>query len=180
MSRSDRSGQAHALTAITPILGGEEDALRRYLESLPRDPSPLAKVPGTHFGRWVIVPRFEGAGEGEKPPPDKLASQYLLFTSSFDGPLDPYLDALCDRLAPEAREIWGRCAGWPGDGPALKRYLIDHSVKSGFFVAAYGQSTLPEVREALDVRERVIDFAVAAQAMAPAELQRAFHDEFGG
>jgi hypothetical protein len=179
MSRSDQSGQAYALTVITPIKAGEEGALRSFLEGLPRDASPLARIPGTHFGRWVIVPRFEGAAEGERPAPDELSSQYLVFTSNFDGALDPYLDALCERLAPEAPEIWGRCAGWAGGGDALKDYLVRHSVKTGFFVAAYGQSTLGDVRRALETRERVIDLAVAAQGMAPGELQRAFQDEFG-
>ena len=180
MSRSDQSGQAYALTVMTPIKAGEEDALRSFLEGLPQSASPLARLPGTHFGRWLIVPRFEGAAQGEQPPPDELASQYLVFTSNFDGPLDPYLDALCERLAPEAPEIWGRCVGWAGGGGALKDYLLRHSVKTGFFVAAYGKSTLEEVRRALDTRERVIDFAVAAQSMAPGDLQRAFRDEFGG
>ena len=57
---SDVSGQAVALTVLTPIAAGEVDALRAYLERLrEHDPrGPLARLPRTHFGRWVIVPDF--------------------------------------------------------------------------------------------------------------------------
>ena len=106
----DRSGQAGALTVLTPIAPGAEPDLRAYLESLRAGPSPLARLPGTHFGRWVIVGDL--VAEDERKP-DHLAGPHLLFTASFDGPLDTYLDELCKELAAEAKEIWGRCAGAP-------------------------------------------------------------------
>ena len=104
------SGQAYALTVLTPIAPGGEEDLRRYLEGLRATGSPLARLPRTHFGRWVIVADF--VPEDERRP-DHLASPYLLFTTCFDGALDSYLDELCAELAAEAREIWGRCAGAP-------------------------------------------------------------------
>ena len=52
----NRTGQAYALTVIAPVARGEEDALRAYLEAL--HPSPLAKLPRTHFGRWVLLPQL--------------------------------------------------------------------------------------------------------------------------
>ena len=106
----DRSGQAGALTVLTPIASGAEPALRAYLEGLRAGPSPLARLPRTHFGRWVIVPELVHDDERR---PDRLAAPYVLFTASFDGPLDTYLDDLCDELAAEAHEIWGRCSGAP-------------------------------------------------------------------
>ena len=44
----------------------------------------------------MIVADFVSDGERE---PDHLAAPYLLFTACFDGPLDSYLDELCDELA---------------------------------------------------------------------------------
>ena len=176
---SDRSGQASALTVLTPIQAGAQDDLRRYLEGLRATGSPLARLPRTHFGRWVIVPDFVPDDERE---PDHLATPYLLFTASFDGPMDTYLDELCDALATEATEIWGRCAGAPQPpaGPALKAYLRAHHVRTGFFVAAYPQATVGQVRAALAQREAVIAFARAAQGMDPAQLQAAFLEQVGG
>ena len=78
----DRCGQAGALTVLTPIEPGAQDDLRGYLEGLRATGSPLARLPRTHFGRWVIVADFVPDGERE---PDHLASPYLLFTACFDG-----------------------------------------------------------------------------------------------
>ena len=174
----DRSGQAGALTVLTPIAAGAEPALREYLEGLRAGPSPLARLSGTHFGRWVIVSDLVPDNE---PEPDRLAGPYLLFTASFDGPLDAYLDELCDELAAEAQEIWGRCAGAPQPpvGAPLKAYLRAHHHTTGFFVAAYPDATVGQVRAALAQREDVIAFARAAQGMHPAHLQAAFLERLG-
>ena len=175
----DRSGQAGALTVLTPIAPGAEPDLRAYLESLRAGPSPLARLPGTHFGRWVIVGDL--VAEDERKP-DHLAGPHLLFTASFDGPLDTYLDELCKELAVEAKEIWGRCAGAPQPpaGAPLKAYLRAHHHKTGFFVAAYPQATVADVRAALAQRDDAIAFAREAQGMDPAQLQAAFLERLGG
>jgi hypothetical protein len=176
---SDRSGQARAFMAMTPILPAEEPALRTYLEGLPQRGSPFAKLERTHFARWVILTDF--VNDPSQPREDHLSSPYLVFTSNFDGPEGSYLDELCERLAPEAKEIWGRCAGCPASasGPELKEYLLAHRVKSGFFVAAYNDATVASVKASLELRERMLDLGVRSQGMEPAELQRAFRDEIG-
>ena len=175
----DRCGQARALTVLTPIEAGAEDDLRRYLEGLRASGSPLARLPRTHFGRWVIVADFV---PDDARTPDHLASAYLLFTVCFDGPLDSYLDELCDELAGEAPAIWGRCAGAPDPpaGAALKAYLRAHHAKTGYFVAAYPQATVGQVRAALEQREAVIAFARSAQSMDAAQLKAAFLEQVGG
>jgi hypothetical protein len=178
---SDVSGQAFALTVLTPIAAGQDDALRGYLESLRANAGrgPLARLPRTHFGRLVIVRDFVS---DKVPDPDHLSTPHLLFTACFDGDLDSYLDELGTKLATEAEEIWGRCAGAPrpAAGAALKDYLKAHRIKTGFFVAAYGQATVDEVRRALDQREALIAFAQRAQGLAPADLQREFLELSGG
>lgn len=172
----NRRGQAYALTVMTAIRPGEEEPLRGYLEAL--HPSPFARLERTHFARFVIVPEL--FAEASQRRPDALARALLIFSASFDGPRDSYVDELCSLLAGEAAEIWGRCEG-AGDarGPALERYLLRNQVRTGFFVAAYPGATVPEVRRCLGVRERMIAFAARAQALAPAELRRGFLDAFG-
>jgi hypothetical protein len=176
---ANRCGQAYALTVLTPIEPGAQDDLRRYLEGLRATGSPLARLPRTHFGRWVIVADF--VGDDERAP-DHLATPYLLFTACFDGALDSYLDELCVELAAEATAIWGRCSGAPQpvSGATLKDYLLAHQVKTGFFVAAYPQATVGQVRAALARREDMIVFARSAQGMDPAQLQAAFLQQVGG
>lgn len=176
--RPDRAGQACALTVLTPIVPGRERELRAVLEGLHKAGSPLARMPRTHFARWVIVRDF--VTDPAQPRDDPLGCAYLLFTSSLDGPLDSYLDELCERLVPEADAIWGDCVGCPqpAAGPALKAYLVHNRLRTGQFVAAYPNATVTAVRRGLELRERLIAFAVRAQAKEPAELQREFRAEF--
>jgi hypothetical protein len=174
-------GTAYLLMVLTPIRPGEEDALRAFLDGL-RDAgsaqrSPLARLPRTHVGRWLIL---DDMPHDPAAPHDHLDLPYLLFTSAFDGDLESYLDELVEELAGEAQEIWGRCVGCPdpASGPALKRYLKHNQLDAGFFFAAYPRATVADVTRALDKRERLIAFAVRTQGMAAAELQQAFVAEF--
>ena len=55
------SGQAYALSVLTPILDGHAPELTAHLESLAEgDASPLARVPGTHIARWAVIVEAEG------------------------------------------------------------------------------------------------------------------------
>jgi hypothetical protein len=177
---SNQDGQAYALTVLTPIAPGREAELREYLEALSHDSSPLARVPRTHFARWVIVPDWVNDPSQRKD--DHLGGQFLLFTSNFDGPLDGYLDDLCEALAAEAPLIWGRCIGCSAEATRaeLKAYLLHNQIDTGFFFAAYPHANLERVKRSLRTREQMIGFVLRAQGMEPAELQRAFVEEFAG
>ncbi|HWC27429.1 MAG TPA: hypothetical protein VG474_12655 [Solirubrobacteraceae bacterium] len=177
------SGQAYAFMAMTPITPGEEQPLATYLRGLrERGARPLAKLPRTHIGRFVIVPDFHNDPAWKQPREEHLDLHYLIFTSNFDGDLDSYLDELCEKLAPEAKEIWGRCVGCPAsaEGADLKRYLKHNQIDTGLFFAAYGDATVGQVERALRQRERMIDFAISAQGLEPEALQQAFLAQFGG
>jgi hypothetical protein len=176
---SNVNGQAYALTVITPIQPGAEDELTNHLQRLTHESSPFAKLPRTHFGRWVVVPGFVQA-EGQ-PKPDLLSTQYLLFTSNFDGDRDSYLDHLCGALGDEAAAIWGRCVGCPSpaSGAELKAYLLHNQVRTGFFYAAYPEATVPTVQAAIGVREKMIALARDTQGFEAAQVQQAFDAAFG-
>lgn len=176
---SNTAGRMYALTVFTPIVPDRVDRLRGYLGSLPRRPSPLARLESTHFARWVIVPDF--VSDDSQPRPEDLPSPYLLFSATFDGALDSYLDDLCEKLADEAEEIWGSCSGapQPARGPALKGYLKHNQIQTGLFFSAYPDADVATVKQALDVRAKTIAFAVSSQGMGPEDLQRAFLKDLG-
>jgi hypothetical protein len=183
MGSSNVSGQAYAFMAMTPVRPGEEKPLSDYLHALRgRGPSPLAKLPRTHIARFVIVPDFHNDPAWKQRAEEHLDLNYLIFTSNFDGELDSYLDELCEKLAPEAKEIWGRCVGCPesAKGAALKQYLKHNQIDTGIFFAAYGQATVGMVKKALREREKTIAFAISSQGLEPEALQQAFLAEFGG
>jgi hypothetical protein len=175
----NRSGQAYGLTVLTPILDDRVSALAAHLDTFgPEDASPLARVAGTHFARWVILEDVVYEGGGQRR--DALKASRLLFTSNFDGSLDDYLEAMRGDLGEDADAVWGHCAGYPGraDAPAFAAYFRNHQVESALFFGAYGDQTVAQVRDNLARRTRLIEFALAAQALAPAELQARFRAEF--
>lgn len=173
---SNSSGQAYAFMAMTPILEGHERELREYLESFNQQTSPFAALRQTHFARWVIIEDW--VNSRAQPARDHLGCPYLIFTSNLHGPIDDYLDALCNLQ--QASAIWSHCIGCPtpATGAALKAYLLHNQLNTGFFVAAYPDASVDQVRASLALREQLIAFTVRSQGMDPATLKSAFEAEF--
>jgi hypothetical protein len=176
---TDVSGQARALTVLAPVEPGRASALAAVLDALPGDDDgPLARVPGTHFARWVLVDQLVYQGRPQRR--DAWKAPRLLFTSNYDGPLTAYLDGLRTGLAADGDAIFGHCSGYPGsaDAPAWTAWLRARAVPSSLFFAAYGDQTVEQVRRHLDLRARLIAFALEAQGLEPAALQGAFREAF--
>src|SRR3954454_6418532 len=162
----NRRGSAYALTTFARLLPGTADELEAYLEALPvGGESPFARLPMLHIARVQIFRALVHQGPKQRHT-DVLENAHLVFTSTIDGELDPYLDALAERV-PEADEWWGRCAGYPGraDRAAFRAYVRGLQVDTGLFQSAMPAAKVGEVREAVALRERVIDFAVEAQGL---------------
>jgi hypothetical protein len=180
MSKRNRSGQSQALTVLAPVLDGHLEALTAHLEALPDGPaSPVARVPGTHLARWVVVDdvKFQGAGQRKR---DHLKASRLLFTSNFDGELDPYLERLRNGMGADADAVWSHCRGYPGhgDGPGFARWMKAHALECVLFFGAYGDHTVEQVHENVEARNDLIAFALEAQGLAPAELKSRFLERF--
>ena len=174
------SGQTYGLSVLTPIITGREADLQKYLEALPTGTaSPLEKTCSTHLARWVIIPQLVYEGPPQKH--DRLQSQYLLFESSFDGAdLDAYLEMLCRQIPDTLDAVWGCCVGYPGmsDISRFKDYIRHNQIECTFFVAAYAEATVQDVRDALALREQFTAFAIAAQRQNAAALKRLFDATF--
>jgi hypothetical protein len=176
----NRRGGAYALTVFTPILEGHEDAVRELIEAMPVGAdSPLARLDGLHFSRLQIFRELVHQGEKQRKR-DRLRSSHLVFTSTFDGELDPYLEAICARLGAEADEWWQHCAGYPGtaDPAAFTRYIRDHQADTSLFASAHPNASVARVRESVELRDRIVDFAAGAQGLDAAELQARFRERF--
>lgn len=170
----NRVGGAYALTTMAPLIAGHEDAAQAYVDALELGcESPLARLDQLHLSRIQLF--RELVYQGAPQVPTALRSSYLVFTSSFDGALDPYLDALAEHV-PEADEWWGHCVGYPGRGDraAFRAWIRARKVDTNLFASAYPHASVQDVREALALRERVVAFAADAQGLDPAALQQRF------
>jgi hypothetical protein len=175
----NRVGCAYSLTVVAPIVAGSEEAARATIEALPVGvDSPLARLVDLHFARIHVVSElvFQGPKQRHR---DSLRASQLIFTSTFDGrSLDAYLDAL--RTVAEPDTWWRFCAGYPGcgDAGAFARWVREHQIDSNLFASAHPQARVPHVLESLELRERIIDFAIEAHGLEAAELQRRFRETF--
>ncbi len=166
---------AEALTVFTPV-EREVDVVQAYLNGLA--PDVFARLEMLHLARVHIFHSLVHQGPRQMRT-DTLRVPQLVFTSTYDGSLDHYLDALRIRV-PEADEWWGRCAGYPGrdDGDAFRAYVKGHAVRTSLWASAIPGATVADVREALALRERILSFAAGAQGLDAAALHERFRAEF--
>jgi hypothetical protein len=175
----NRIGTAYGLTVFTPIVPGHEEAVRDTIERLPRgEDGPFSRLERLHFARLQIFDQLVHQGPSQRP--DRLPIAYLVFTASFNGARDAFLDAVAARMPAEADSWWSHCVDYPGtaDRAAFVRYLKHNQVPTHLFSSPYPTATVPDIRESLALRERVVDFVVAAQDLEPRELQQRFREAF--
>jgi hypothetical protein len=168
----NRVGVAYSLTVVAPIVAGREEEARETIEALPA--GFLARLENLHFSRIHVVSKLVFQGPQQRWR-DELRASHLVFTSTFDGELEPYVEALrgC------ADTWWRFCVGYPGGSdPSFARWVRHHQIDSSLFASAHPEATVPAVLESLALRERIIDFAIGARGLAAPELQRRFRAEF--
>jgi hypothetical protein len=177
--RGHRTGTAYALTTFARVQDGRADELEAYLDALPVGAdSPFARIGTLHIARVQLFRALVHQGP-EQTKTDTLRHTHLVFTSTIDGDLDPYLELLRERV-PECDEWWGRCVNYPGrgSGKAFRDYVRSIQARPGLFRSAMPDASVAEVREALALRERVIDFAVEAQGLDAEMLRERFRETF--
>ena len=171
----NRVGCAYSLTVIAPVVAGREQEARDALEALD---APLARLENLHFSRIHVVSELVHQGPKQRHR-DHLRAAQLIFTSTFDGrSLEPYLEALRTRAEPDT--WWQFCAGYPGSGDAaaFAGWVRAHQIDSSLFASAHPQARVPHVLESLELRERIIDFAIEAHGLDAAALQARFRETF--
>jgi hypothetical protein len=172
-------GNVYALTTLLEIRPGFADDLREAAQKLPRDPGPFGGVDGTHFARLVVLDRF--AYEGPAPDAPDVRGEFLLFTAVIDGKeCRSYLRRLWEQGGDELREIWQRCENAPSgdDAAAFERWMVRHQLTARAFFRDYDGS-VEEVKDALELRKQVREFAIRTQSFTAPDLYAAFQQEFG-
>jgi hypothetical protein len=171
---------ATPLTVLTPIRPGEDRALTAHLDRWASGgESPFSRMSSTHFARWVVLDRLGSDIPGGRRRERPLRMRYLLFSSTSNSPAAEHLEELRLRLGPEVDAVWGHCVGYPGHHRrvAFHRYLRHNSLPIHQRFAAY-DAAVPELRAALDLRDRHIAFAHDVQGMDEEQLHQDFLRRF--
>lgn len=175
--RARGSLKREGFAALLPLWDGREHDVRDQLRTIPVGRrSPFASVHGTHFARLTLVPRLRDRNDQEL----RQVPFCLFFAAEFDMFVGGYLEMLCTSLGEQADDIFGGCVGYPGTGaPAtFVSWMLDHRVPAGFSLHGNPGATADEVQSSLELRERIIAFAVETRGLEPAELRErwARHD----
>jgi hypothetical protein len=140
-------GQVTELTVIAPLKPGAAASLRQVLNGLQVTPeSPIKQIGTIHFARWVIIDN----------------DSRLLFTSNFDGSWENYLRDFSQKTPEGMDRIFGHCDGYPDGGcrdfEAFKDYVAKYQVTTDLFYAAYPETSVKGVIEALRVKKLTDEF----------------------
>jgi hypothetical protein len=140
-------GQVTELTVIAPLKPGAAASLRQVLNGLQVTPeSPIKQIGTIHFARWVIIDN----------------DSRLLFTSNFDGSWENYLRDFSQKTPEGMDRIFGHCDGYPEGGcrdfEAFKNYVAKYQVTTDLFYAAYPETSVKGVTEALRVKKLTDEF----------------------
>ena len=170
----NKYGTAYGLTSLTPIMTGHEDALQAHLDSLDPLDSPLAALPNLHFSRLHVIRDL--VYQGPPAQVDTLESAYLIFTTSHDGDLEPFLVALAALGADVCDPIWGHCVGYPGvaDGHAFAAWVASHGKANGYLLTPWPFKKVGDIKEALRVQDGFGGLVEQSRSLDDAELQQAF------
>jgi hypothetical protein len=175
-------GSVYALTAITAVRPGREPLLRERLRALRCPDSPFARLPSTHFARFVVLDRL--AFEGPPAARPAIGQQYLLFSSTFDGEAsearDAYLEHMCRRVPETVDEIFGLCAGAPAaaEPERFRDWIVSHQVRTRAFFAHDATAKVGDVLAACALSAAVRSFALKVPYARPDVLQREFEQTF--
>jgi hypothetical protein len=164
-----------SLIVFAPVRSGAEDRLLDALGQLgDAGPSPFARVPGTHFARWVFIPALTGPHD----VPLEADGAFLLMCSDFDTSPASWTAALCEHAGAALAPVMDCWEGFPGcqDPLSVTAFFEAHNVPAGFTVAGYRRATVEQVREALRLHDSLRGLAVRARRehLAPSALRKAW------
>lgn len=171
---SNVAGKAYAINAISPM--------RRYLTWFNEftfmfsrsKPSTLVSLLGLsfiHFARWVIVRRedWPDLGQGKQ----KLANDYLLFCSNFNGTWDQYIDAFADGFPSGLDFFWTTSTNYPLSIPitGFKNYIRVNQADTNYYYNATPGAAQWDVKAALRVRRALLQMAEESRTLAPEKFR---------
>ena len=146
------AGKAYGMNVVTPMRPWKTWLNRlifRASRALPGTLSGLLGLSLIHFARWVIIKRDQWPQLGQ--PPQKLANDYMLFCSNFNGTWDQYIDAFADGIPNGLDLFWYASSKYPNSIPVtpFKNYIRANQIDTNYYYNATPGSGQRDVKLAL-------------------------------
>ena len=143
-----------ALTIVVPVAVEQKPALRALLQRAGQDPArndlvPFGLLPGTHFGRLLILDETTDL-------PGAPLRPLLMLMADVDGPADAYLKRLVEVTGRGLDQLFGSCDGYPAGSPGVAErvdFLRAHLIKEGAFYANTVGRTVGQIQQEAQLRE---------------------------
>ncbi|HEY0359061.1 MAG TPA: hypothetical protein VGD11_10805 [Mycobacteriales bacterium] len=173
----DTHGRARAITLLSPIKPA--GALRTWLTmaAVRQFPSIMGirKLRSVHFIRWSLLTSIPYNGSPQVP--DGLAQPILVWESTFNGVLEPYIEAFTYVVGRQIDQTWAEAYGFPGTRSitALKRYIGALTVPGAYYYAAHPTATVRTILSGLEVAREHRYLVEAARTSSPEEFAAIYH-----
>lgn len=155
-----KASYQNGLTIVTPIIEGQEEALRQTLQDIDDDVEsndlvPLSRCVRIHFARWIILERSSDALGRPTPA-------VLIFSTNYDGALEAHLDELYEHGAAGLDRIYRSCEGYPASEARTRtgvlEYLRTHDVGHNTLYVGTRGLTVLQIRQEAELRDAIEDF----------------------
>ena len=182
---SNVAGKAYGMNVITPMRPWTtwiNQFLFMAARGLPAFLSGLLGLSLIHFARWVMIRLDQWPDLGQGKP--KLANDYMLFVSNFNGTWDQYIDAFSDGIPNGLDLFWYSSSKFPHSIPItpFKDYIGANQIDTSYYYNATPGSAQRDIKAALRVAEAVK--ALAAQHGGtggdPGRFARAYREMLTG
>ena len=174
---SNVAGKAYGMNVITPMRPWKT-WINRFIFMVARtQPQQLGGLLGLsiiHFARWVMIRRDQWPDLGQGKP--KLANDYMLFVSNFNGTWDQYIDAFSDGIPDGLDLFWYSSTQYPGSVPitAFKNYIRANQIDTDSYYNATPGSAQRDIKAALRLRRAIDRLADQHASLDPAAFAQAW------
>jgi hypothetical protein len=174
---SNLAGKAYAMNVVTPMrprVTWINNFLFMISRGLPGTLSGLLGLGFIHFARWVIIRRDQWPQLGQ--PRAKLANDYMLFCSNFNGTWDQYIDAFADGIPGGLDLFWYASTKYPNSIPVapFKNYIRANQIDTNYYYNATPGSGQRDIKLALKLSHDLAAIAGKAGTLDDAGLASAF------
>ncbi len=170
---SNIAGKAYGMNVITPM-PCSRTWINRLLFMVARCfPHTLAGLLGLsiiHFARWVIIKRNQWpAGDHGKP---KIAHDYMLFCSNFNGTWDQYIDAFADGIPNGLDLFWYSSQQYPQSIPItpFKNYIGKNQIHTSYYYNATPGSAQRDIKASLRLYAALKELAEKHPKLTPVDF----------